>query len=509
MNTGAGNVSDENAFERAGEPVDLFLRQVCNRGERPAVVVGGRIVTYAELGDRARQFAACFSERASPRVLIAVPAGVDAYAAMLGAGLAGGWYTPLNPDAPVAKLKTVAALMQPDMIVASPGLVEVLHEAAPRAVVVEAAALAGARPFQGAGSRHETAYVIFTSGSTGTPKGVVVTRRGLGHFVGWLRESGTIVPDDRVSQHANIAFDLSVLDIYGALCCGAVLYPLVFNSDRILPARMIRRERITVWSSVPSVINLMQTAEELTADNLGSVRIFNFCGEPLLPGHVQALHAASPGAVVQNTYGPTEATVSMTALRLEAGDTAGTRGTSVAIGQPIRGMALHLVGGPSPNEGEIVITGPQVAAGYWQDEGRTAKAFRMVNTESGPERGYYTGDWAQRRDGQIYFKDRIDFQVKVRGFRIELDEVAAAVRASGWPVVCVFKWKETLACVIEAVNRGEFDVELLRSDLATRIESYAIPSVIRMIDTMPRNENDKLDRRAAERWLAVSEGVPT
>ena len=341
--------------------------------------------------------------------MIALRSGVDAYAAMLGAGLAGDWYTPLNVDAPLAKLRTIAALLQPDVIVADTELAGLLGDAAPGARLVGPADPMSTRPFEGAGTRHETAYVIFTSGSTGTPKGVVVKRSGLGHFVDWLHRSGSVVPTDRVSQHANIAFDLSVLDIYGALCCGAALYPLVSNSDRILPARMIRRERITVWSSVPSVVNLMQTAEELTADNLGSIRIFNFCGEPLLPDHVRALHAASPGAVVQNTYGPTEATVSMTALRLRAGETTGMQGASVAIGQPIPGMALHLVGGQGPDEGEIVITGPQLAAGYWQDEERTAHGFRDVEVEGRRLRGYYTGDWAQRRDGQIYFKDRIDF----------------------------------------------------------------------------------------------------
>ena len=511
MKTWAGMDSAERPATLNGcaEPIDLFLRQALLDGNRPAVVVSDLTVSYAELEERARRYAACFSASASPRVMIAVRSGVEAYAAMLGTGLAGGWYTPLNVDAPMAKLRTIAGLVQPDLIVADAGLAGSLGEAVPGARLVSPGTSMSARPMTGAGTRHEIAYVIFTSGSTGTPKGVVVNRSGLAHFVGWLRGSESIKPSDRVSQHANIAFDLSVLDIYGALCCGAALYPLVSNSDRILPARMIRREQITVWSSVPSVVNLMQTAEELTAENLGSVRIFNFCGEALLPDQVHALHAASPGAVVQNTYGPTEATVSMTALRLRAGETAGMQGASVAIGQPIPGMALHLVGGQSPDEGEIVITGPQLAAGYWQDEERTAHAFRAVEVEGCRLRGYYTGDWAQRREGEIYFKDRIDFQVKVRGFRVELDEVAAAVRASGWPVVCVFKWKETLACVVEAVVGKRLDVDALRAELSARIESYAIPSIIRLIDAMPRNENDKLDRRAAERWLVNSEGAQT
>ncbi len=422
---------------------------------------------------------------------------------MLGAGLAGGWYTPVNISSPVAKLQTIARAMRPDVIVAEPGLMDCLREAAPEAVRVGAADLASADVFCGRGTRHRVAYVIFTSGSTGTPKGVVVQRLGLAHFVEWLHSSGTIVPDDRVSQHASIAFDLSVLDIYGALCCGATLYPLVTNSDRVLPARMIDRERITVWSSVPSVVDLMQTAGEVTSDNLRSVRIFNFCGEPLLAEHLRALHDASPDAVVQNTYGPTEATVLMTALALRRGDTAGMQGTSIAIGQPIPGMGLHLAGGPHADEGEIVITGPQLALGYWEDEAKTAQVFRTVELDGSSTPAYYTGDWAQRRDGHIYFKDRIDFQVKVRGYRIELDEVAAAVRASGWPVVCVFKWREGLACVIECADPGVCKVETLRAELATRIESYAIPAIIRVINAMPRNENGKLDRRAVERWLAA------
>ncbi len=116
----------------------------------------------------------------------------------------------------------------------------------------------------------------------------------------------------------------------------------------------------------------------------------------------------------------------------------------------------------------------------------------------GLRRGYFTGDWAERRGTDLYFRERIDFQVKVRGFRIELDEVAAAVRACGYPVTCVFKRGDTLGCVVESPSMDSvFDETELRSALARKLEPHAIPERIVMVDHIPRNENEKLDRKKA------------
>jgi D-alanine--poly(phosphoribitol) ligase subunit 1 len=484
--------------------VDRFLSCAAAQPDAPAVVARGRALSYAALERRVRCFAARLAGLDEPRVLIALPQGADAYAAMLAAGLAGGYYTPLNLAAPFEKLRRIAAQLQPNAIIGGVEIAAALAVEAPQAILIDPRGVSDAERLSGRGRRHELAYVIFTSGSTGMPKGVMIPRHALNHYAAWIGAALAVTPADRLIQHPNIAFDLSILDIYGALCFGASLYPLVDEMDRLMPARMVRRERITIWNSVPSVISLMMQAKQMTAENLASVRLFNFCGEPLLRQQVEAIFGACPGALVQNTYGPTEATVSMTSILLRPGDYAAACGASVALGEPIPGMGLHLVGGPHVDEGEIVITGPQLALGYWGDPTRTAAAFRPVTIEGRTMPGYYTGDWAVRRCGNIFFKERMDFQVKVRGFRIELDEVAEAIRDCGWPVACVLKHGESLAAVVERRDNLTFDEAALRGALAGKIERHAIPEVILEIDRMPRNDNDKLDRKAVAAWLAAA-----
>jgi D-alanine--poly(phosphoribitol) ligase subunit 1 len=360
--------------------VSLFLDRAAARPDHLAIGGRGRTLTYAALEQRVRHFAAVFARVANPRVLIGLPQGADAYAAMFAAGLAGGYYAPLNTAAPVEKLCRIAGLLQPDIILATPALRASLAGAAPKATVLDPAALPDVPLFAGHGSRHPMGYVMFTSGSTGLPKGVMVSRTALNHYVSWAIDADIVRPEDLVSQHPNIAFDVSVTDIYGALCQGATLFPIAGASDRLMPSRMIQREGITVWNSVPSVVNLMMQAGEVTTAMLRSVRLFNFLGEPLLREQLRAIFAARPDVAVNNTYGPTEATVSMTHLRLTASDYEAVCTTSVALGEAIADMGLHLVGGSHPDEGELVITGPQLADGYWNDPERSAAVFRPLET---------------------------------------------------------------------------------------------------------------------------------
>ncbi|MCJ2120614.1 AMP-binding protein [Methylobacterium sp. J-001] len=467
----------------------------------PAIVTEYNTLTYAELIARAYGFAACFAKSAlDPKVLVGLPQSADAYAAILGAGLAGGIYTPLNLSAPPHKLKRIASLLQPDVIVASSPVAEILKDAAPRADLIDPGSVPPLSAAPEIRPRNERAYILFTSGSTGDPKGVVIPRAAFNNYVDWL-ETFNITSEDRCSQHANLAFDISATDIYGALCFGASLHPLVSNTDRLMPARMIAREGITIWNSVPSVISLMMQGRQLTSKNLASVRLFNFIGEPLLPQQVEALFEAAPRAKIQNTYGPTEATVSLTELPLTRENLNDVSRASVALGNPIPNTGLILVGGSHPDEGEIVLLGTQLAEGYLNDPEKTAKSFRMIELGGRKERAYFTGDLAERINGNIYFKERADFQVKIKGYRIELDEIAAAIRSAGWLVPCVIKRDETLVAIVESHLGMTLDEASLRDQLALLLEPHAVPEAIYEIERMPRNENDKIDRRAAAVWL--------
>jgi D-alanine--poly(phosphoribitol) ligase subunit 1 len=497
------------SLDRLGEDsIDLFLSRALGNPQHPAVVVENHSVSYGVLEDRVRRIAAKVSGYREPKVLIALPQGADAYAAMLGVGLGGGYYAPVNLAAPREKLELIARLFEPDLILGSRDVTDQIREAVPQADVAQVHDLYDLPPLLGRGRRHELAYLIFTSGSTGTPKGVMIPRSALDHYVASISDTLGITLEDRVSQHPNIAFDLSVMDIYGALCFGATLCPIAGKGDRLMPAHAVAREKVTVWVSVPSVIGLMMRAGHLTAKNLRSVRLFAFCGEPLLEEQLDSIFLARPDAIVVNTYGPTEATVSMTSLRLTKGNYRDACSESVAIGEPIAGMELHLVDGPNPDEGEIVISGPQLAEGYWQDPEQTAKSFKAVEFDGRSRRAYFTGDWAKRRGVHIFCRGRLDIQVKIHGHRLELDEVAAAIRACGRPEVCVLVWRNMLTAVIELRRNEEFNERELRRTLAGKLEQHAIPVVLRTIAKLPRSENDKIDSVSVTAWLEANVASP-
>ena len=480
------------------DAIDLFLAEASRRPQKLAVEADGKGATYAELAARVGNYAAAFAQVAEPRIVIALPRGVDACAAILGTGLAGGFYAPVNDASPIDKLLRIVGQLEPNIIVAPQALADRLAEAAPNAIRIDPATLDRSATFTDRHQRHPISYIIFTSGSTGVPKGVVISRVALNHYVQWIKASESVLPEDRVAQFNNLAFDISVFDIYGAFCLGATLIPISRRSDRLMPARIIARERITAWASVPSVLNLMMTANQLTSRNLATIRRFTFAGERLLREHVEAIFAANPNIVIQNAYGPTETTVTMTGILLTQDHYMhACAGTSVSIGPEIPGIEVYLVGGSHPDEGEIFIAGPQVADGYWRDPERTAQSFRAIEIDGRMVHGYFSGDWAERHDGLVYFRERIDFQVKLNGYRIEMDEVAAAIRKCGWPTVCVFKRDESLVALIECADNEVFDPAALRTALAGQIEAYAIPSRIERVGMIPRNENDKIDRKLA------------
>ncbi|MCX7135377.1 MAG: AMP-binding protein [Proteobacteria bacterium] len=471
------------------------MQQIAAQPAGFAVITRNETLTYGEFGRLVRRLARALAEFGQhPRVLIHLPQGAYAYAAMFATLLAGGYYSPMNLDAPPARQKLIRGQFGADVTVTIAALVGELDGPAEKLVIADdlsTAELASQRP------SHDLAYVIFTSGSTGTPKGVMIGRSSLAHYLDWAIPALALGPGDRVSQHPNIGFDLSVLDIYASFCSGAALIPLTDAKDRLLPAEAVRQFKITVWVSVPSVIDLMRRAHQMNADHLESLRLFVFCGEPLLPAHLEAIFGALPKTSVLNTYGPTEATVSCTALTLTAGNYRAACDTTAAFGDAIRGMQLHLVGGENSSEGEIVLAGPQVARGYWNDPDRTEHSFRLLPDRSAI--GYYTGDWGERRNEHIFFCNRMDRQVKVHGYRFELGEVDAALRKAGaLASFTVLAGQSIISFVEEPADPRAMHAELLK-----HLPGYGMPKEIRVIAQLPRNNNDKIDgqeltRRAEE-----------
>ncbi len=209
------------------DPVVRFIEKANSHPEHPAVVEGGVITSYRSLKDKAENIASflcdCFSH---PKVAICLSQGSDAYAAMFGTLMAGGYYCPINTDAPVLRQKEILEQFDPDVIISSS---DYMNEGYLKNIDATYFDIEddSHRTLSDYSAAHKLAYVIFTSGSTGKPKGVMISRSGLSNYVEWAIKDMNICLNDRWSQHPNIAFDLSVLDIYGALCGGATLFPLI------------------------------------------------------------------------------------------------------------------------------------------------------------------------------------------------------------------------------------------------------------------------------------------
>jgi D-alanine--poly(phosphoribitol) ligase subunit 1 len=481
--------------------LERFQAAASSHPGRPAVIDARRSTTYGELLSIARRIAfALVNEARHERVLIHLPQVAEAYAAMFGTGIAGAYYATTNVAAPSQRQRATVEAFKPDIIVTESSLMPEISSMHPSAKVVNIDRLSRSelsvrRPVS------PLAYVMYTSGSTGRPKGVKISTVALAHYVDWIMKAMDVRPTDRWSQHPNIAFDLSVLDIYGTLCGGAALIPIA-GVDLILPAKAIRRLELTIWNSVPSVMTSMVKSRQVSAKNFESLRLMTFCGEPLQKLHLDAVFAARPDLCVHNTYGPTEATVSCTLIRLIASNYVQACQSSVAIGEPIEDMKILLLGGESANVGEIVIAGPQLAEGYLDDPETTERHFRPIMLDGVETRAYFSGDWAELLGSNVYFRNRIDNQVKVRGERVELDDIAAAVMASTGRFACVLVVDDELHAVIEQ-DLPDVDGRALASALAMHLPPHLIPRCFHAIEELPRSPNGKIDLKVARDYVVA------
>ena len=493
------------SFKQRPSFLERFTDFASARPDHPAVVLEGRSHSYGEVLSLARRLAFFIANhKEQARISIQLPQGAEAFAAMFGSAMAGAVYSPVNVDAPVERWSKAALKFEPEIIVTNDEFAAEAHRHANGATIISIDSLS-TDELTAPLPPNDLVYVMFTSGSTGEPKGVMIPFDALSHYAEWAVRSMQVSPDDRWSQHPNIAFDLSVLDIFGALCGGATLYPITEAKDLLLPAKAIRRHGLTIWNSVPSVMTSMVKIRSVTEKNFETLRLLTFCGEPLLQLHLDAIFTARPDVIVHNTYGPTEATVSMTLCKLDKNNyREACGGNSVAIGDPIEDMGLHLVGGPDEDEGEIVITGPQLAKGYWREPGLTAGAFRPLDVGGTEHIGYFTGDWVRRDGAMTYFSGRQDNQTKIRGERIELDDIGAALMEHDWGVAVVAAKGDVLYAFIENED-PKLSAAEMRDALKSHLPHHLIPTKLYTLPRLPRSLNDKIDRRQLMTW--AEEGV--
>ena len=350
-------------------------------------------------------------------------------------------------------------------------------------------------------------YIIFTSGSTGEPKGVVITAGCLESFINWMLSEQKLNEQKEIFlNQAPFSFDLSVMDLYLSLVSGGTLYSI--SKDEIAdPSQMYRSlfsSAVTVWVSTPSFAQMCLVEPTFSADNLPDLRKFLFCGETLAPEVACSLLLRFPQAEVWNTYGPTEATCATTSVQVN--QTLLNQYTPLPVGFPKFDSRVWVVdqdGNPTPeNErGEIIIAGPNVSPGYLGRPDLTQRSFFMLDNQC----AYRTGDWGHYQDKLLFFDGRIDSQVKLHGYRIELGDVEANLLSlpmiQDAVVLAALKkgLPDYLAAFIilrEQLAKNEYETtRILKRELGQRLPAYMVPKKFFFLKQFPMTSNGKADRR--------------
>ncbi|CAH2713011.1 D-alanine--D-alanyl carrier protein ligase [Neobacillus rhizosphaerae] len=353
----------------------------------------------------------------------------------------------------------------------------------------------------------ENFYIIYTSGSTGNPKGVQISAKNLQSFVDWMVKDFPITGNLRFLNQAPYSFDLSVMDLYPALATGGTIFAItkeMIERPKLL-FEALEKSKTQVWTSTPSFVQMCLMDPTFTQELLPELSVFLFCGEILPVAICLQLIDRFPKAKIFNTYGPTEATVAVTSIEVTAEILATYQ--NLPIGKPKGDTRILFVDenglAVQPGEkGEMIIVGPSVSKGYLGQQSLTEKTFFHYEGEQ----AYRTGDAAYiNQEGLIFYKGRIDFQIKLHGYRMELEEIEYHISNSKYvksaavvPVYQNDKIDYLLAAIIPCNHEFEKEYQLtsaIKKELSEVIPSYMIPRKFSYYEELPMTPNGKMDRK--------------
>ncbi|WP_437759716.1 non-ribosomal peptide synthase/polyketide synthase [Sorangium sp. So ce1389] len=491
---------------------DLFEQQAARSPDAVAVIYQDRQMSYRELNRRANQLGRELRRRgARPNTLVAIvlDKGWEQVVAALAILKAGAAYVPIDPNLPEERVRHLLTHGQVEIALTRAALDERLSfpdGVARLCVDAHEPTDADDQDLDRAQSPGDLAYVIYTSGSTGLPKGVMIDHTGPVNTVVDVNRRFRVSGRDRVLAISALNFDLSVYDVFGMLAAGGalVLPEASAARDPGYWAELIARWRVTIWNSVPALMEmLVNHAADRPGARLSSLRAVLMSGDWIpvpLPDRIKRL---VPGVAVISMGGATEASIWSIIYPIDRVDPAWR---SVPYGRPMDNQRFYVLDEslepcPIGAAGALYIGGIGVAQGYWRDEELTRAAF-ITHPRTG-ERLYRTGDLGRYMpDGVIEFLGRKDFQVKVRGFRIELGEIEATllshptVREAAATVREDTPGDRRLVAYVVAAEGERCAPAELRGFLKEKLPEYMVPAVIMALDAMPLSANGKVDRKA-------------
>jgi D-alanine--poly(phosphoribitol) ligase subunit 1 len=465
-----------------------------------AHISGERRLTYGELRKRSDALAFYFTGDFADRRPIAVLGHrePEMLIAFLGAVKSGRPYVPIDTALPRQRIDKIVETSRAAALLSTEDVAQLSTDQSRG----DATPVENNAPF----------YILFTSGSTGEPKGVIITLACLQHFIGWMLAEQQFGEHEIFLNQAPFSFDLSVMDLYCSLATGGTLFSigrdLIENPKQLY--RALASSCVTTWVSTPSFAQMCLVEETFAEPMLPRVRRFLFCGETLTSKTAAQLLARFPLAKVWNMYGPTEATVATSSLLIDAAVM--KHYSPLPVGRVMPGSRIFILdhNGQAlpPNErGEIIVAGPNVSPGYIGRPDLTAQAF----FEYDGQHAYKTGDLGQFRDGLLFFEGRIDEQIKLSGYRIEIGDVETNLRKLATVrdavVIPVIKngAAQSLTAFVTLTTREELsDFKLahnLRSQLGQQLPAYMLPRKFVFLNSFPMTANGKVDRAALAKSL--------
>ena len=466
---------------------DLKTFQFVDSARAPdalAVIGADRSLSWAQLRAEAEAWAAQAREYGvAPDVPVAIYGHKEAafFVAMVGALLIGAPFVPVDTIYPPQRLRRIVEIV--------------------RAAAIYDAATQGFEPGDGVElAERGLAYVMFTSGSTGDPKGVQIGRESVGLLGDWMLGSFGLGEAPVFMNQAPFSFDLSMYEVFATLAAGGTC---VLNSREQIGAAAtwmgrLAQNGVTVWVSTPSFAHQQLANRDFSPATLPTLRTFLFCGEPLPAALAKKLRQRFPDAAILNTYGPTEATVATTWIAITDAVLAAHDALPVGHAKPACELRVQ--------DGEICIIGDHVMRGYLNRQ--DLNEAKLFVAEDG-RRGFRTGDLGQLdADGLLFCRGRMDDQIKLNGYRIELAEIDEALH--GLPGVqggacAVLRRPDGTAVRLIGFVAGlaQADASLLDQDalsgwkerLARRLPPYMVPSELVSCAALPMSNNHKIDRK--------------
>jgi D-alanine--poly(phosphoribitol) ligase subunit 1 len=347
------------------------------------------------------------------------------------------------------------------------------------------------------------AYIMFTSGSTGVPKGVAITHQNIIHFINWIKNKYSIQKKDKFANISPMYFDNSVFDFYGALFNGATLVPIKkeLQTHPIELVEYVSKLSCTIWFSVPSMLIYLTTMRVLSRSNLNNIRVFTFGGEGYPKRELKKLYDIySTQADFINVYGPTECTCICSSYKITIKDFE-NYDELPSLGRVNQNFSYVILDekGEECILGELCLLGPNVGVGYFNELEKTNKCFMLfTNGKHYEKRMYKTGDLVKEKKGLLFFKGRIDNQIKHMGYRIELEEIEFALNSLkeiSEGVVLYKRTKSTYGKITAFVTlNNKIEGKDIKKKLEYILPAYMIPSHVRVLKKIPKNQNGKTDK---------------